>query len=391
MTSDGIRSGVNWSRLKSRSSAAASALTSSVLATPGHAFEQDVAADQERGEEARDHAVLADDDLGDLAADGEDGVAGVGVRRRSASLGQLIGAGRRASLSDWATSCRIVSGDRASAISAGLVGRRGSGEGAQDQGPVETGPGRERRPARRAGAPADAEPVAKGARPGGPQDAGGLVDPVALVKEVADRDDQLGTRQLHRLGLESPAGPGAGLATGEQDERDDELDQRPLTRPGMRSTSEWCPPPARGPSNQGRRAAGTGASRRRPARSCRPGPNGHWSTGRGRPAATSEPLPHRPAPWRSRRRPRLPGSTRRAAGRPQRKTRCPVGWGRCRATPGDRAAGDQERRARGATSPAAPGARAGAASSATEPGVGDDQGPPLLDPVDQQPSRPALS
>src|SRR5262245_21506115 len=35
VTSDGIRSGVNWTRLTSRSSAAASALTISVLATPG--------------------------------------------------------------------------------------------------------------------------------------------------------------------------------------------------------------------------------------------------------------------------------------------------------------------------------------------------------------------
>src|SRR3954466_2411354 len=35
MTSDGIRSGVNWMRLKSRSRDAARALTNSVLATPG--------------------------------------------------------------------------------------------------------------------------------------------------------------------------------------------------------------------------------------------------------------------------------------------------------------------------------------------------------------------
>ena len=35
ITSDGMRSGVNWTRVKSRSKAAATVLTSSVLATPG--------------------------------------------------------------------------------------------------------------------------------------------------------------------------------------------------------------------------------------------------------------------------------------------------------------------------------------------------------------------
>ena len=64
--SDGIRSGVNWMRLNFRSTASASFLISSVLARPGHAAEQAVAAGQEGNQDLADDALLADDDLREL-------------------------------------------------------------------------------------------------------------------------------------------------------------------------------------------------------------------------------------------------------------------------------------------------------------------------------------
>ena len=66
MMSAGIRSGVNWMRLKSRSSASARVRTRSVLPRPGHAFEQGVAADEQAGQHAVDDLVVADDHLADL-------------------------------------------------------------------------------------------------------------------------------------------------------------------------------------------------------------------------------------------------------------------------------------------------------------------------------------
>ena len=59
--SAGIRSGVNWMREKSRSSASASVRTSSVLPRPGHPFEQAMPADEQAGQHAVDDLVVADD------------------------------------------------------------------------------------------------------------------------------------------------------------------------------------------------------------------------------------------------------------------------------------------------------------------------------------------
>ena len=64
--SDGMRSGVNWIRLKSRSRMSASVLISSVFARPGHAGDQAVAAGEERDQHLLDDLVLADDDLAQL-------------------------------------------------------------------------------------------------------------------------------------------------------------------------------------------------------------------------------------------------------------------------------------------------------------------------------------
>ena len=63
------------------------------LGHAGHAFEQHVAAHEQRGDEARQRALLADDDLADLVAQGED-------RRRGRRL---------VSRRPWRTSWRMVS------------------------------------------------------------------------------------------------------------------------------------------------------------------------------------------------------------------------------------------------------------------------------------------
>ena len=61
--SEGIRSGVNWMRLKPTSRIWAIVLTISVLARPGHADQQAVPAGEDGGEDLLDDLVLADDDL----------------------------------------------------------------------------------------------------------------------------------------------------------------------------------------------------------------------------------------------------------------------------------------------------------------------------------------
>ena len=64
--SEGIRSGVNWIRLKVRFSASASVWIISVLARPGHADQQAVAAGEDRDQQLLEHRVLADDHLAHL-------------------------------------------------------------------------------------------------------------------------------------------------------------------------------------------------------------------------------------------------------------------------------------------------------------------------------------
>ena len=61
--SDGIRSGVNWMRENLRSSTRAIVWISSVLARPGRADDQAVAADEQRHQHLLDDLVLPDDDL----------------------------------------------------------------------------------------------------------------------------------------------------------------------------------------------------------------------------------------------------------------------------------------------------------------------------------------
>ena len=57
--SAGIRSGVNWMRENDRSSASASVRTSSVLPRPGHAFQQHVAAREQRARRPRPRCLPA--------------------------------------------------------------------------------------------------------------------------------------------------------------------------------------------------------------------------------------------------------------------------------------------------------------------------------------------
>ena len=67
--SAGIRSGVNWMRLKFRSSTWAERADQQRLAEAGHAFEQRVAADEQARQHAMDDLGVADDDLADLGHD----------------------------------------------------------------------------------------------------------------------------------------------------------------------------------------------------------------------------------------------------------------------------------------------------------------------------------
>ena len=75
---------MNWTPRELEVEGGGDGLHEQRLGHAGHAFEQDVAAHEQRGDEAGEHAVLADDDLADLVAQGEDGVTGrSGPARRS--------------------------------------------------------------------------------------------------------------------------------------------------------------------------------------------------------------------------------------------------------------------------------------------------------------------
>ncbi len=63
----GIRSGVNWIRLKLNSKVWARLLTSKRLGQPGHAHQQRVAAGEQAHRQLLDHVVLTHDHLGQFA------------------------------------------------------------------------------------------------------------------------------------------------------------------------------------------------------------------------------------------------------------------------------------------------------------------------------------
>ena len=65
--SDGIRSGVNWMRLKTRPSVCAMVRTSSVLAVPGRPVMRQWPPTNKRDQHLLEHFFLADDDPPDLA------------------------------------------------------------------------------------------------------------------------------------------------------------------------------------------------------------------------------------------------------------------------------------------------------------------------------------
>ena len=79
--SDGTRSGVNCTRRKDPPSTDASVLTVRVLARPGTPFEQDVAAREQRHQQALEHRVLADHDALELVHRLLEAQAGVGLGR----------------------------------------------------------------------------------------------------------------------------------------------------------------------------------------------------------------------------------------------------------------------------------------------------------------------
>ena len=67
MISEGIRSGVNWMRLKLSPRVSAGRLDHQRFAEPGNAFDQNMAAAKERGQELSDDVAMADDDARDFA------------------------------------------------------------------------------------------------------------------------------------------------------------------------------------------------------------------------------------------------------------------------------------------------------------------------------------
>ena len=69
VTSEGIRSGVNWIRWKRRLVAAAKERARSVFARPGHVLEQDVAVGEDPEQHELEHLALADHRALDLRED----------------------------------------------------------------------------------------------------------------------------------------------------------------------------------------------------------------------------------------------------------------------------------------------------------------------------------
>ena len=217
---------MNCTRLKSRSSAAATALTSSVLAMPGTPFEQHVAADEQRGDEAGERALLADDDLADLVAHAQHGVAGrrcsaVAIARRRSMLSRLwarVTSWRMAS-TVWAriTSSSSLGGRRAGRRGAHTVAGDAGAGAAADVGHVA------RRAVRR-----QAQPVGQGAAQVVAEQRGRVGPSPGPLEEAAHRGHQLGPRDLHGLVLEHGATEAAGPPQHDDRERDDELQQRQL-------------------------------------------------------------------------------------------------------------------------------------------------------------------
>ena len=88
--SDGIRSGVNWMRLKVTSRIWAIELTMQRLGQAGHADQQAVAAGEDGGEDLLDDFGLPDDDAAELIEHG-DAVGGELIE----IIGEAIGCGHR--------------------------------------------------------------------------------------------------------------------------------------------------------------------------------------------------------------------------------------------------------------------------------------------------------
>ena len=105
--SDGIRSGVNWMRLKASDSDLRQRGDHQRLGQAGHAFQDAVAAAEQRDEQLLDDLVLADDDAAELALDVVEAVAQLADRfevvlsevvggrdRRNVGRGLIVGPAR---------------------------------------------------------------------------------------------------------------------------------------------------------------------------------------------------------------------------------------------------------------------------------------------------------
>ena len=103
--SAGIRSGVNWMRLKSSDRHLASVLIISVLARPGHAFEDAVAPAEQRDQQLLDDLVLADDHPAELLLDVVEGGLELPHRVEVGLAHRAWAAHRRSLARRWVVGC----------------------------------------------------------------------------------------------------------------------------------------------------------------------------------------------------------------------------------------------------------------------------------------------
>ena len=203
--SAGIRSGVDWTRWNSRPSSLPSVRTASVLARPGHALDERVAAADDGQQQLADRLVLSDDGLCELAPRVR-GDFGQGVRHGNGISGMTASErGRRRAPGDRRPGSRPAASGPRTAPSAAVSGPRAASRARASSAASDSGD----RPARAAAARASvgivgvgrqardgdqpAAQVRQGHRHRRRRRAGPLVEP-------AHRVDELERRGARRIG-----------------------------------------------------------------------------------------------------------------------------------------------------------------------------------------------
>src|SRR5438270_867805 len=214
-TSEGMRSGVNWTRLKSRSREAAKALTSSVLATPGTPSSNT----WPRTRRATTRPVTT-------RSWPTTALATSSRTRRTALRGASLEGTPLDGTAHLPAQHLGILGDgyQRPLVGGGRAGKHGSHLvlGTPDAGG--------RRLGHRIDCRVGRQPEALRQRPAGavPHEVGRPAPCVRPLEEAADGRHQLGARDLHWLGLEDRAPETAGAPQGQQDEGDAELHERQL-------------------------------------------------------------------------------------------------------------------------------------------------------------------